>query len=475
MELKHSGKNAKAAVEVYLLWQNESVPGNIRGLFPQGDFTGKSKETLLVYTDSKPRGRVLLVGLGEKTADLAKRNARLRQAAASLVGFLQAHRLNSAVLTPLSPAHEAAVVEAALIADYRFRDYQQKKAKEESPIEWLGSSLPSRQLREIATTVDSVNWARDLVNHPSNWLTPRQLASHYQELKKLAGVNITLLDRPALRKEKLELLLAVSRGSEEAPYLVIGEYKPKVFKNKQPIVLVGKGVTFDSGGLNIKPSGSMEDMKIDMAGSAAAFATIRAAARLKLPYHLVAVSPLVENMISGRSLKPGDIVRTSAGLTVEIGNTDAEGRLILADALDYATRFKPELIVDLATLTGACMVALGTDTAGAFARDQKLIEELVAAGDLVGEYVWSMPLDPRHEELIKSDHADINNAPVGLRWGGAIQGAVFLSKFVPKTIPWIHLDIAGPTETKPRDAYREPGATGFGVRLLIDWLKSRNN
>jgi leucyl aminopeptidase len=238
---------------------------------------------------------------------------------------------------------------------------------------------------------------------------------------------------------------------------------------RPPVVLVGKGVTFDSGGINLKTGDSLPDMKGDMAGAAAVAAALTAAAGLKLKRRLIGVIPLVENMVSGNSSRPGDIVRTLSGKTVEIGNTDAEGRLILIDAMAYAERrFNPEVMIDLATLTGACVVALGDKIAGVFSNDIGLQDDIVASGQRTHERCWSMPLPEDYRELLKSSYADINNMPSS-RYGGAISAALFLSEFVGKT-RWAHIDIAGPAFHKKEDAYCGPGGTGFGVRLLLDWL-----
>lgn len=476
MRLLVATKTMRADALIYCLFEGQRPTVEIEKLYVKADFSGKEKEQLMVYTGKPAQPRVILIGLGKEQKDQGKRNAQLREAAARIVGALSAHKLKNAVLSPLSKEDLAVLAGGLLIADYRFREYQPKKAKEEVRIEWLGvPDLAASGLREIEQMAESVNWARDLVNHPSNTVTPRHLARHFAELRRLSRVKVQVLGRSKLQSLRAGLILAVSQGSTEEPFLVISEYRPPRPKNTQPYVFVGKGVTFDTGGLNIKPTDGMGDMKIDMAGSAAAFGALRAAALLKLPYHVIAIAPLVENMVSGKSLKPGDVVKSMKGLTVEIDNTDAEGRLVLADALHYAMRYKPKAVIDLATLTGACMIALGLDTAGAFSWDERLPSELRKAGETIGEYVWPMPMEKRHEEFIKSDLADIGNnkCPRG-RIGGAIEGAIFLSKFVDEKTPWVHLDIAGPADTKkPYGFYREPGATGFGVRLLIAWLRQQ--
>jgi leucyl aminopeptidase len=262
-------------------------------------------------------------------------------------------------------------------------------------------------------------------------------------------------------------LLAVGAGSSNRPAMMVLQHKPR--DSRRPVVLVGKGVTFDSGGINIKTGESLADMKSDMAGAAAVAAALIAAAGLNLSRRLIGVIPLVENMVSGGSTRPGDIVQAFTGKHVEIGNTDAEGRLILIDALAYAeSRFKPEIMIDVATLTGACVVALGDRIAGVFANDETLQADIVAAGRRTHERCWPMPLPEDYKELLKSQHAEISNMP-STRYGAAISAALFLSEFVGET-RWAHIDIAGPAYHKKEEAYCAAGGTGFGVRLLVDWL-----
>ena len=282
-----------------------------------------------------------------------------------------------------------------------------------------------------------------------------------------AGLRVMVWREAELRRRKFGALLAVAAGSRNRPALVILEHKPRGARGT--VALVGKGVTFDSGGINLKTGPTIAEMKADMAGGAAVAATLAAAARLGLKRHVVGLIPLVENMPSGSATRPGDIVRTYAGRTVEIGNTDAEGRLILADAIAHAIRaFNPEVLIDVATLTGACVVALGEKIAGLFANDLPLQEAIVAAGRRTHERCWPMPLPEDYKDLLKSDVADLSNMPPS-RYGGAIAAALFLAEFVGTT-RWAHIDIAGPAFNKKEDGYTTPGATGFGVRLLLDWL-----
>ena len=291
------------------------------------------------------------------------------------------------------------------------------------------------------------------------------------EPAKKARLKVQLLNEKELKQKKFGALLAVAAGSQSKPSLVVLEHKVK--GAKKTVALVGKGVTFDSGGLNLKPGSSMAGMKADMSGAAAVAATLITAATLNKKINIIGAIPIVENMPSGRATRPGDIVNSFSGKSIEIGNTDAEGRLILIDAMSYVIKkYKPHSIIDLATLTGACMVALGEKIAGVFSNDDTLSRIIVESGEKTRERCWHMPLPEDYKKLLKSDFADLNNIS-STRWGGAITAALFLSEFVKDT-PWAHIDIAGPAYINKASAYCGPGGTGFGVRLLtevVDKLK----
>jgi leucyl aminopeptidase len=282
-------------------------------------------------------------------------------------------------------------------------------------------------------------------------------------------LKIDVLAEKDLKRKKFGAMLAVAAGSDSKPSLVVLEHNPK--KAKKTVALAGKGVTFDSGGINLKPTDGLEGMKMDMSGAAAVAATLITAAKLRLPIRVIGLLPIVENMPSGKATRPGDIVRSYEGKTIEIGNTDAEGRLILIDAMAYALeQYQPDILIDLATLTGACIVALGEKIAGVFTADKELAEDIVQSGEKVFERCWRMPMPEDYKELLKSDFADIKNIG-STRWGGAITAALFLSEFVKDT-RWAHVDIAGPAYLKKADSYCGPGGTGFGVRLLYDLLEN---
>jgi leucyl aminopeptidase len=328
----------------------------------------------------------------------------------------------------------------------------------------IGMSLESL-LRRGEIVGDAVNWARDLANTPPADKTPDQLAARIAEVGSSAGFSVDVWDEARIRSERFGGLLGVAAGSEEPPAFLVLRYQKGV--ESAPLALVGKGVTFDSGGLSLKPSASMEDMKADMTGAAVVAATFQAIARMGAAANLVGYLALTENMTGGRAMKLGDVLTMRNGKTVEVLNTDAEGRLILADALSFAAEGKPARILDLATLTGACMVALGTKVAGLFCTDDGFASEVQAACRRAGERVWRMPLDDDFEEGLKSHVADCKN--VAGKWAGAITAAKFLQKFVDGA-PWLHLDIAGPSWNDTESTTRDPGATGCFVRSLVELI-----
>ena len=316
---------------------------------------------------------------------------------------------------------------------------------------------------------EATNEARRLSDAPANMMTPAIFTHIVSGKAKKEGLKVKVLDKPVLEKMGWGAFLGVARGSYEPPKVVILEYNGG--KGQKKHVIVGKGITFDSGGISIKPSSGMEEMKFDMAGAAAVAMTVILAARLKIPVNLAAVIPLTENMPGGKAQKPGDVVKTLSGKTVEIISTDAEGRLILADALNYAVKtFKPETLIDLATLTGACVVALGSEASGIMGTDDGLIDEIVDAGERSGDRLWKLPLWDDYKDLLKSDVADIKNS--GSRWAGAIQGGIFLKEFVGDA-RWAHVDIAGTAYIERPKAYFKKGATGAGVRFLIKFFEER--
>ena len=366
-----------------------------------------------------------------------------------------------------------AMMEGACLGNHVFDRY--KKEKKKKPLKqinfWIKPQALSN-LRKIAPKVRTICagtiLAREWISMPSNEKTPEQFTRSIVSQARKYGLKTRVLREKELKQHKFGALLAVAAGSRSKPSLVILEHKPP--DAQKTLALVGKGVTFDSGGLNIKTGGGMAGMKADMSGAAVVAATLITQARLKSKSHVVGAIPIVENMPSGEATRPGDIVRSYAGKTIEIGNTDAEGRLILIDAMSYVVKkHKPKIMIDLATLTGACVVALGERIAGVFTPDDRLAESIQTSGNNTHERCWPMPLPEDYKELLKSDFADLNNMPSS-RWGGAITAALFLSEFSGDT-RWAHIDIAGPAYNKKGNAYCGPGGTGFGVRLLCDLIE----
>jgi leucyl aminopeptidase len=419
--------------------------------------------------------RVLVVGLGkrdeltlERLRAAAGESARaLRRAGARRLGSL----LHREVPEGANAAQAAqALAEGSLLGLYRFTRYKTSResggeVERLSLLESDGThvSALAEAIRRGRILAEATNAARDLVNEPSNTLTPAELARRAQTMARAAGVRCRVLGPVELRRLRMGGLLGVSRGSAEPPRLILLEYRGG--RRAAPhLGLVGKGVTFDSGGISLKPAENMEAMKGDMAGAAAAISAVCAVARLGLPLRVTAVVPATENLPSGTALKPGDILTAMSGTTIEVINTDAEGRLILADALAYARRQGVSHLVDAATLTGACVVALGTIHTGAFANDGPFLDRVQTAARTAGEKIWPMPMDPEYDELIKSDIAEIKNT--GGRKGGAITAAKFLQHFVGDT-PWVHLDIAGTAEADKEKGYQPKGATGVMVRTFV--------
>jgi leucyl aminopeptidase len=442
------------------------------------EFKGKKDQEVILHQPPEcAADRVIFRGLG-KTENLEP--DRLRRMAGKCVKRCIALELPR--LTVVAPDASAigieeldvlkALMEGAFLGNHLFDRYKQEREKKPlDRIDVLASSAAVARYRrlpaEVRTVCRAALTAREWVNLPSNEKPPEMFAQIIAREAKAHGLAVEVLSEKQLQQKKMGALLAVAAGSSQRPAMVV--LRHQAADRRPPVVLVGKGVTFDSGGINLKTGESLADMKGDMAGAAAVAATLIAAAGLKLKRRLIAVIPLVENMVSGRSTRPGDIVRTFSGKTVEIGNTDAEGRLILIDAMAYAEwRFKPEVMIDVATLTGACVVALGEKIAGVFAKDEALQGDIVASGRRTHERCWPLPLPEDYKEYLKSAYADIGNMP-STRYGGAISAALFLSEFVGKT-RWAHIDIAGPGYHKKEDAYCGPGGTGFGVRLLMDWL-----
>jgi leucyl aminopeptidase len=463
---------------------DRALGGRLSSVIESGDFRGKKDEKLLLYPGAAlPAKRLLLVGLGEEAkldaealrgaAGHAVKEAATRRAAKMTVAVAGLRRARA-------PAAAQALTEGAILGAYRFDAYKEKG--EDEPGEVAAVQLcfdrapdlrAARQaVRQGTILAESQNVARELSNQPGNALPPAALAREARKVGRQAGLRIRVLAPAELEKRKLRAILAVGSGSANTPRIIVLEHRPKRGKNgTETLCFVGKGITFDSGGISIKPSAGMDEMKHDMSGAAAVVAALRACALLKVPHHVVGVIAAAENMPGGSAYRPGDIVTSGSGKSIEILNTDAEGRVVLADALHFAKKeYAPRAIIDLATLTGACVVALGRWATGLFGNNERLIELVRRAGEATAERTWPMPLWEEHRKAVRSEVADVKNVGAG-REAGSSTAAAFLAAFAGDT-PWVHLDIAGTGWTTHPGAYQPRGATGVGVRLLLELLSS---
>ena len=462
------GRSAGAAPSSLELALDEKLGKAISTAAERLLFKGKTRQTLGVDTHGRlPAARILIVGLGEGTPG----PAALRDVAAAVISdaLAQRHRTIGFAL----PAGDASMLAfhlsaGALLGAYRWDAYKTKDPESPAPqierFDLLTEASVSAAVNKGASLANAVSLARTLVNEPPNECNPRRLAALAQELGRQLGLQVTILEREDLEKRQMGGILAVAQGSAEPPRLIHLAYTPKgAGAGKKPLVFVGKGLTFDSGGLSIKPAKSMEDMYIDMAGGAAVLGLMRAVGELQPDVPVHGIIGAAENMPDGAAYRPSDILRMANGKTVEVLNTDAEGRLVLADCLHYATELNPGTLVDLATLTGACMVGLGPNYSGLFTAHDDLAAELEKAAETAGEFIWRLPLDKKLGDSIKSQRGDLKN--LGGPYGGAITGALFLQHFVGET-RWAHLDIAGPALADKDDGYIRSGGTGHGVLTL---------
>jgi leucyl aminopeptidase len=472
--------NQETPLLVFGTWKGAALPEQLANLLEAGDWTGNTKQTLLLYTRGAiPARRVLLLGLGEQDDAHADRLRECAAVAAQRAREAKVERYTLAV-PPLGSitarAAGQALAEGSLLALYRYQKYK-TGLKDEDTREIEQLTIVTSEADQAFTTgvttgeavAHGVMLARDLANAPGNELTPTVMGETARQIGREFGMQVTVLGPSELREQGFGGILAVAQGSQQEPRFIIIEYGAE-YANGPTICLVGKGITFDSGGISIKPAAGMEDMKMDMGGAAAVLGALQAVGELKLPLHVVGLISSAENMPSASAFKPGDIVKTLSGKTIEVVNTDAEGRVVLSDALHYAGRFKPAAVIDLATLTGAIMVALGPHATGMMSNDDDLSARLERAGQASGERVWRLPLWDPYKDMVKSDIADVKNSAG--RPGGAITAAAFLSAFVDG-YPWAHLDIAGTAWVdRQTKAYTPKGATGGAVRLLIETLQS---
>jgi leucyl aminopeptidase len=455
---------------------NREMNGRLESLSASGELTGKPLELVLVHF---PQGleaqRLLLVGAGKRAKFSL---SDLRKIAGTALRHLKARGAKK--LTFLAregergPEAAQAVVEGLIAADFESDKYRSEKKKQE--IEsvllagfdaGLGGALTSA-VEHGRAIAESQNFARDLINEPSNRLTPRMLASRAEAMAKEAGLGVEILDERKIAELKMGALIGVAQGSVEPPRMIVLRYTPKNTNPGGPVLgLVGKAVTFDTGGISIKPANNMEKMKYDMGGGATMLGAMRALAALKPSIPVIAVIPATENMPGGRAQKPGDVQVSMSGKTIEVINTDAEGRLILADGIFYARKLGCTHLIDAATLTGAIEVALANVNVGAFGTPREYLDRFLASAKDVGEKMWPMPIDDEYEEMIKSNIADIRNTGSG-KGGGAITAAWFLKEFADDT-PWIHLDIAATCWLDEGRPWLAKGPTGVAIRSIIDF------
>ena len=465
---------------------DESTQNIVHQAFESGDIKGGKKDELLLYREGPGPRRLLLLGLG----DAARIDAEAtRRFLARAVRAAERHRLTrlAAWLEPVEGLEDRALAQAAAegaaLAAWRFSELKTDAGagsageEEVAPIDVASLDLfgsgeaaaLAEGVRVGAAIARAANLARTLQARPGNVATPTHLAEEARRVAAGAGLECEIFDAERLREEGMHAILAVSRGSEEEPCLIVLRHGGGG-DGEAPLVLVGKGLTFDAGGISLKPAKGMEEMKFDMSGGAAVIGAMQAVAELGVPANVVGIVPSSENLPSGKALKPGDVIHTYAGKTVEVVNTDAEGRLILADALAYGARLGPAAMVDCATLTGSVVIALGHHAAAVFGTDDELIEELRAAGDRSGERCWPLPLWDVYRQQLDSDTADLMN--VGGRPAGSITAAIFLREFAGG-VPWAHLDIAGTAYGDGDLPYQRKGGYGFPSRLLIEWVRSR--
>ncbi|MDF0681403.1 MAG: leucyl aminopeptidase [Candidatus Nitrosocosmicus sp.] len=448
---------------------------------------GKFGKNIILYmNDDDKIIKIMLLGIG----DGKKLNEDKFRQLGGIIS-LKAKELNfhNVIISNFysSPTNVESIIEGLVLSLYEFNKFKEDRADKSLPTFYENYSVKiittddsnlrnEIEIDKIVNICEAVFYARDLANSPPNVIDPNALANSAKTLEKMKSIHVDILNQNQIKDLGMNGIISVGKGSENEPKLIIVEYNNATASKEKPIVLVGKAVTFDTGGISIKPSDRMDEMKFDKSGGCTVLGIMKALGNLDLPINVVAIIPAVENMPSGSSYRPGDIIRMYNGKTVEVLNTDAEGRLILADALAYGVaKYSPKYILDFATLTGACIIALGTNIAGIIGNDDKLIDKLVSLSRSTGEKIWQLPLSEEFSDLIKSNVATIKN--IGGRTGGTITAAAFLSHFV-NDVPWVHFDIAGTAWTQDGTAdksYNPKGSTGFGIRTIVKFLEENQD
>ena len=476
---KQTAKGPDAKPELVLLIADPAVQAAAAAVLASGEYKGGANETLLLHAPAGLKAkRLLIIGLGK----LAKVTAHsVRNAAGTAVRFTKPRAIRELVFVlpelealPAAPSVRAAV-EGAFVGDFDADTYRSDRKDQSVELFKLAAPAGSDEASLRAAFLEGVivgesqNFTRSLVNEPGNKLTPTVLGERAAQMSAEVGLGCEVHSTEKLHELKMGAFWSVSQGSEEPPALIVMRYEPEGVTDGPVLGLVGKGITFDTGGISIKPSDNMEKMKYDMAGGAAMIGAMRAIALLKPRVRVIGIVCAAENMPDGKAQKPGDVQTAMSGKTIEIINTDAEGRLVLADGLSYAKQLGATHLIDAATLTGACVVALGMINAGAFSNDDAAFAKFDGALATSGEKFWRLPLGEEYAELIKSDIGDIKNT--GGRWGGAITAAEFLKVFAEDT-PWIHLDIAGMAWVEDSRPYIAKGPSGYAVRSILEWVRS---
>ncbi|HBB32196.1 MAG TPA: leucyl aminopeptidase [Cyanobacteria bacterium UBA8803] len=452
---------------------NEKLAGTLQELIDETEFKGSAGSIAVTRVGAGSSIRkIMVVGLGKPEA---LNLDTVRRATAAIARSAKQQKIKTlGISLPVvqdDPARTAQAIAEGIIltlhVDNRFKSEPEDKGAKLEQVELLGLGGQEAAINRTKMIADGVILARELVAAPANTVTPVSLAQTAQEIASQCGMTVEILEQEDCEKLGMGAFLGVAKASELPPKFIHLTYKPEGTPHRK-VAIVGKGLTFDSGGLNIKGAGSgIETMKMDMGGAAATLGAAKAIGQLKPDVEVHFISAATENMISGRAMHPGDILTASNGKTIEVNNTDAEGRLTLADALVFAEKLGVDAIVDLATLTGACVIALGNDIAGMWGTDDTLATQLKAASESAGEKLWQMPMEEKYFEGMKSPIADMKNT--GPRAGGSITAALFLKQFVKET-PWVHLDIAGPVWADKEDGCNNAGATGFPVRTLVNWV-----